>query len=228
MLNSPFSDPSLIPIALVYVFLTVIAFWLKQKNAVIVLSLVFSVYLIISIFREPTPTHEEPLTIPSALPTLQDTLPAEDTLAPIPIVANTVTDTLPEPAASPPQPSPTPIEGVSQPLRVRTLVMSESVDEQLRKPINRGHSFPATLERIYCFTGIQNLGERQPISHVWSREGQFMSKVTMFIGRSDHWRAWSFITLREGSVGNWKVSILDSNNTVLDTIHFQIVAPVPE
>ncbi|MFQ6606663.1 MAG: DUF2914 domain-containing protein [Fidelibacterota bacterium] len=228
MFDAPFSDPALIPIALVYAFLTVLAFWLKQKNAVILLSLVFSVYLLISIFREPAPIQEEPLRIPPTLPVLQDTLPPEDTVASGPIIDSTVTDSIPETAGLPTQPSPPPVAEEDQTLKVRTLVMSESVDEQLRKPINRGRVFPVTLERIYCFTGIQNLGARQPISHVWSHEDQFMSKITMTIGRSNHWRAWSFITLREGSVGNWVVSIVDSNNTVLDTIHFTVVAPVLE
>jgi hypothetical protein len=230
MFNSPFSDPALLPIALVYALLTVIAFWLKQRNAVILLSLVFSVYLIISIFREPTPIQEEQPGIPTVLPAPQDTSLSEDTLTPVPVVESSQINKVPEPNVAPTQLSPAPSESEEgdQVLIVRTLVMSESVDEQLRKPINRGRVFPVTLARVYCFTGIQNLGDQQPISHVWNREGQFMSKITMSIGHSNHWRAWSFITLREGSVGNWTVSIVDSNNTVLDTIHFKVVAPLTE
>ena len=107
-------------------------------------------------------------------------------------------------------------------LDVVRIVNAEFVKPKKRRPVNINNEFPSTNHRIYCFTVVQNLGRPVNISHFWYREGKFMARVPMEVGFSSSWRCWSYITLKNGFEGDWKVVVRGPTNQELEEINFSI------
>ena len=108
-------------------------------------------------------------------------------------------------------------------LDVVRIVNAEFVKPKKRRPININNEFPVTNHRVYCFTVVQNLGRPVNISHFWYRNGKFMARVPMEVGFSSSWRCWSYITLKDGFEGDWKVVVRGPANQELEEIDFFIL-----
>mgnify|MGYP003309000892 CR=1 FL=1 len=107
-------------------------------------------------------------------------------------------------------------------LDVVRIVNSEYVNPKNRRPLNINNEFPSTNNRVYCFTVVQNLGRPVHISHFWYRNGKFMARVPMDVGFSSSWRCWSYITLKDGFEGDWKVVVRGPTNQEIEEINFSI------
>ena len=107
-------------------------------------------------------------------------------------------------------------------LDVIRIVNAEYVNPKNRLPDNINYEFPSSNHRVYCFTVVKNLNSPINVSHYWYRNGNFMARVPMDVGYSSSWRCWSYITLREGFEGNWKVVVRGPNNEELEEISFTI------
>ena len=107
-------------------------------------------------------------------------------------------------------------------LDVVRIVNAEYVKPNNRRPVNINNEFPSTNHRVYCFTVIQNLGRPVNISHYWYRDGKFMARVPMEVGFSSSWRCWSYITLKDGFEGDWKVVVRGPTNQEIEEINFSI------
>jgi hypothetical protein len=108
-------------------------------------------------------------------------------------------------------------------LDVVRIVNAEYVKPNNRRPVNINNEFPSTNHRVYCFTVVQNLGRPVNISHFWYRNGKFMARVPMEVGFSSSWRCWSYITLKNGFEGDWKVVVRGPDNRELEEIEFFIL-----
>ena len=108
-------------------------------------------------------------------------------------------------------------------LDVVRIVNAEYVKPNNRRPVNINNEFPSTNHRVYCFTVVQNLGRPVHISHFWYRNGKFMARVPMDVGFSSSWRCWSYITLKNGFEGDWKVVVRGPANQELEEIEFFIL-----
>ena len=108
-------------------------------------------------------------------------------------------------------------------LDVIRIVNAEYVKPNNRRPVNINNEFPSTNHRVYCFTVVQNLGRPVHISHFWYRNGKFMARVPMEVGFSSSWRCWSYITLKNGFEGDWKVVVRGPANQELEEIDFFIL-----
>ena len=107
-------------------------------------------------------------------------------------------------------------------LDVIRIVNAEYVNPKNRIPDNINYEFPSSNHRVYCFTVVKNLNNPVNVSHYWYRNGNFMARVPMDVGYSSSWRCWSYITLREGFEGDWKVVVRGPNNEELEEISFTI------
>ena len=108
-------------------------------------------------------------------------------------------------------------------LDVVRIVNAEYVKPNNRRPVSINNKFPSTNHRVYCFTVVQNLGRPVNISHFWYRNGKFMARVPMEVGFSSSWRCWSYITLKNGFEGDWKVVVRGPDNQELEEIEFFIL-----
>ena len=113
--------------------------------------------------------------------------------------------------------------GVSK-LDVIRIVNAEYVNPKKRLPDNINYEFPSSNHRVYCFTVVKNLNDPVNVSHYWYRNGSFMARVPMEVGYSSSWRCWSYITLRDGFEGDWRVVVRGPNNEELEEISFTISA----
>ena len=107
-------------------------------------------------------------------------------------------------------------------LDVIRIVNAEYVNPKKRLPDNINYEFPSSNHRVYCFTVVKNLNDPVNVSHYWYRNGSFMARVPMEVGYSSSWRCWSYITLRDGFEGDWRVVVRGPNNEELEEISFTI------
>ena len=107
-------------------------------------------------------------------------------------------------------------------LDVIRIVNAEYVNPKKRLPDNINYEFPSSNHRVYCFTVIKNLNNPVNVSHYWYRNGSFMARVPMEVGYSSSWRCWSYLTLRDGFEGDWRVVVRGPNNEELEEISFTI------
>ncbi|MBT3618184.1 MAG: DUF2914 domain-containing protein [Candidatus Marinimicrobia bacterium] len=105
---------------------------------------------------------------------------------------------------------------------IQKMETCSNVVSQTRHPVGVATEFPDTIDQVYCFTMVQNLGKTQSVKHEWSFNGTVISTIPMEIGRSHYWRAWSYQTIQPKNTGDWSVSISDSNGVTLRSIDFSI------
>ncbi len=106
-------------------------------------------------------------------------------------------------------------------LDVDAVVCRNVVD---RAPVDAGTSFPAGVEKLYCFSKI--IGAKSPtrISHVWYYGGVEKFRISLPVN-SASWRTFSFKTIQPSETGAWHVEILDASENKLEVINFQILNP---
>lgn len=114
---------------------------------------------------------------------------------------------------------------------VENVYMAEDVEN--REPINVGTVFPYSVGKIYCLTRIK--GMKMPamqaastyptVYHVWYRKKGTsfleMARIPLTI-KSGSWRTRSSKTLDKSYIGEWKVDVIDENNTVLKSVPFSV------
>ncbi len=93
-----------------------------------------------------------------------------------------------------------------------------------REPLDAGTSFPADVEKLYCFSKI--IGAKSPtrISHVWYYGEVEKFRISLPVN-SASWRTFSSKTIQPFETGAWHVEILDASENKLEVINFQILNP---
>ncbi len=91
-----------------------------------------------------------------------------------------------------------------------------------REPVDAVESYPATVEKLYCFTRITGAEDETVVYHVWSRDGEEVARVELPV-RSSDWRTWSSKTILPGWAGEWTVDIQDAAGTSLQVLSFSLL-----
>ena len=91
-----------------------------------------------------------------------------------------------------------------------------------RNPIGVGEIFPNSVDSLYCFTKIENLGKKMEVRHVWYYENQIMTQVRYNVKKSNVYRSWTKKTISSFQIGNWRVEVQDRNGTIIGTKRFKI------
>jgi len=104
-------------------------------------------------------------------------------------------------------------------LEVSEAVITTQVSE--RSPVDAIQAYPATVERLFCFTRVTGATADTAIVHVWYLRGVEMSRIELPV-RSGDWRTWSSKTIFPGSAGDWKVDILDAEGALLKSVSFSL------
>ena len=94
-----------------------------------------------------------------------------------------------------------------------------------RNPVGIGEIFPSSVDSLYCFTKIQNLGKKMEVRHVWYYENQIMTQVRYNVKKSKVYRSWTKKTISSFQIGNWRVEVQDRNGTIIGTKRFKIKKP---
>jgi hypothetical protein len=104
-------------------------------------------------------------------------------------------------------------------LEVSEAVITTQVSD--RAPVDVIQTYPAVVERLFCFTRVTGATADTSIVHVWSLRGEEMSRIELQV-RSGDWRTWSSKTIYPGSAGDWKVDILDAEGAPLKSVSFTL------
>lgn len=91
-----------------------------------------------------------------------------------------------------------------------------------RNPIGIGEVFPNSVDSLYCFTKIENLGKKMEVRHVWYYENQIMTQVRYNVKKSNVYRSWTKKTISSFQIGNWRVEVQDRNGTIIGSKRFKI------
>tara|TARA_Y100001970_G_scaffold291600_1_gene429394 strand:+ start:724 stop:1467 length:744 start_codon:yes stop_codon:yes gene_type:complete len=91
-----------------------------------------------------------------------------------------------------------------------------------RNPVGVKNVFPNTVDSLYCFTKIQNLGSKKEVRHIWFYENQVMTQVRYNVKKSNTYRSWTKKTISSFQVGNWRVEVQDKHGTIIGSKRFKI------
>ncbi len=91
-----------------------------------------------------------------------------------------------------------------------------------RRPIGFDTVFPNTVDSLYCYTKIQNLGQKKEAKHVWYYENQIMTQVRYNVKKSKSYRSWTKKTILPYQVGSWRVDVQNQNGTIIGSKKFKI------
>src|SRR5512145_1672402 len=100
-------------------------------------------------------------------------------------------------------------------LEAREAVITTQVID--RAPVDAIQTYPASVERLFCFTRVTGAAADTSITHVWYLRGVERSRIELPV-RSGDWRIWSKKTILPGSAGDWKVDVLDAEGKPLKSI----------
>lgn len=89
-------------------------------------------------------------------------------------------------------------------------------------PVEPGISFPASVEKLYCYTKIVGAIDPTEITHVWFYGNIERARVTLAVN-SPLWRTYSSKIIQPHEVGAWNVVVLDQSEKVLESFSFTIV-----
>jgi hypothetical protein len=211
-----------LPITIIFLVLSVYAVWQKLDRFILPLAIMYIVY---AVFTGLTTADEDTSLKPVKIVEEQsiinmDTINLinlDEASEPAPLDTLLIIKAEPEPQAEEVKPD-------LPDLRVNSLLMCEFVIDSLRKPINSGDEFSVTLDRIYCYSGIRNALSDRTIIYEWYFEGNYINSIPIKIGRSVHWRSWTYKTINDAQIGKWFVVIKDElTQAEMDTIHFTII-----
>ena len=91
-----------------------------------------------------------------------------------------------------------------------------------RNPVGIGEIFPNSVDSLYCFTKIENLGKKMEVRHIWYYENQIMTQVRYNVKKSNIYRSWTKKTISSYQIGNWRVEVQDRNGTIIGSKRFTI------
>jgi hypothetical protein len=88
--------------------------------------------------------------------------------------------------------------------------------------IEPGTSFPASVEKLYCYTKIVGAIDPTEITHAWFYGDTERARVTLAVN-SPLWRTYSSKIIQPHDIGSWNVVVLDQYENVLESFSFTIV-----
>ena len=218
------SDPSFIPVTIVFALFVLFAYWQKLNKYIVHLSIVYLAFIIVTAMSYSELDKNDAVDTDLVLEDLSNnSLNEEKELSKESSIqrANKLEPSAPI-AVKEYIPKEEKVDNSPKTISVKRLIVCENINFNLRKPIRIRDVFLDTTSKIYCFAGIKNPDKSENISHYWEYNGEPYAKVYMNISVSEYFRCWSYISPNEGSVGQWSISVIDDQNNVLEKQEFTI------
>lgn len=110
-------------------------------------------------------------------------------------------------------------EGPAVTLKVTEIVVARGVENLI--PVSPGESFPAFVERLYCFTRVEGAQGDTFVRHLWFYGERLMAEVTLPVG-STSWRTYSSKRIIPSWKGQWRVDITTEDGLLLKSVQFRV------
>ena len=224
MIQGLLSDPSFIPVTIVFALFVLFSYWQKLNKYIAHLSIIYVAFLVFTAisYRQYDQAEVEDTNL-----AIEDSYSADvDTI--LSVQTNISKDDKPDFEASSAFaikeyiPKEEKVNNSPKTISVKRLIVCENINFKLRKPVRIRDVFLDTTSRIYCFAGIKNPDKSENISHYWEYNGKPYAKVHMNISVSEYFRCWSYVTPKEGNTGQWSISVIDDQNNILEKQEFTI------
>lgn len=108
---------------------------------------------------------------------------------------------------------------ITSALKVETIEIATGIQD--RAPQGAGETFPAGVEKLYCYTKIVGGQEGDKIVHKWKKGGEVMAEVTLTVNGSP-WRTHSSKVMSPEMSGDWSVEVLQGEQVLASrkfTVH---------
>ena len=116
-----------------------------------------------------------------------------------------------------------PIEQVlikNLPLVLKDIKICKSIYK--RTPVGSDQIFTNNVDSLYCYTRIQNPGQKREVRHIWYYKDKMMTQVRYNVRKSNIYRSWTKKTILPNQIGDWRVDIQDNNGTTIGSKTFKI------
>ena len=94
-----------------------------------------------------------------------------------------------------------------------------------REPVDSLSDVTNEQRTVTFFTELRNMSG-ESISHRWEYKGQVMADVPFRVG-GPRWRVWSTKNLNDFWLGEWTVSVVAADGSVLESKSFYYAGPEP-
>ena len=91
-----------------------------------------------------------------------------------------------------------------------------------REPVDALQNIEAQDQKVYYFTELLDM-QGQTATHRWEYNGEVMAEIAFEV-KGPRWRVWSSKKLPPESLGEWRVSVLNSANEVINESTLNVVA----
>lgn len=103
-------------------------------------------------------------------------------------------------------------------LEVSEILIATGIQD--REPVGEADTFPADVNKLYCYTKVEGGSEGDTITHKWLKDGEVMAEVTLDLGGSP-WRTYSSKLIMPEWTGAWITEVLH-NGVALTSKPFTI------
>jgi hypothetical protein len=104
-------------------------------------------------------------------------------------------------------------------ISVEDIQIATSIEN--REPAGADVTFPATVEKLYCFTKIKSEQETGTIYQVWLYNDRVMAKIELPV-KGKSWRTWSVKNILPAQTGKWRVDVESPEGTLITSKEFEI------
>ena len=87
---------------------------------------------------------------------------------------------------------------------VTTAVVTTQIENRVPETQTTDNRFPATVDKLFYFTQIEEAAAPTTILHEWYWEGKLLASVPLAVN-AERWRTWSSKTIMPHQTGNWTV-----------------------
>jgi len=225
-------SPEIIFITITLVLLASVAYWMKIPQAIIPLSIVYILFIIMG---KPSPEILTDLPIKNSTMNTEketvnkfnpDTKPLEKNINPTPLTFDSGRTKKSKENKPPKRVIKPKVKKINdqvaevQSLRLRDIQICKNVVK--RAPVGTDVYFNNDVDSLFCYTRIQNQGQKQEVKHVWYFENELMTQIRYNIKKSNIYRSWTRKTILPHQVGQWRVDIQDSDGNIIGSKEFQI------
>ncbi|MCE5195500.1 MAG: DUF2914 domain-containing protein [Nitrospiraceae bacterium] len=111
------------------------------------------------------------------------------------------------------------ITAESSEFTIERMVTSAGVEN--KEPVDVKDTFPANVEKVFCFIEARNITEDSIITVVWSNAGTEILKTELQLKKGSKWRTFANKNIH-GIKGDWKVEVKDSQGNIVKAVNFKV------
>ncbi len=104
---------------------------------------------------------------------------------------------------------------------VTTAVVTTQIENRVPETQTTDNRFPATVDKLFYFTQVEEAAAPTTILHEWYWEGELLASIPLAVN-AERWRTWSSKTIMPHQTGNWTAVSKRPDGSTAQTTSFTI------